>query len=85
MGVKDIMKAYFFKVRFDYGVGAYAVAASSVSTAEQMLDAWFKTYDWYGCEEKDIKISMIGMSDNFATVNGEIAEGEVVELALYIE
>ena len=84
MGVKDIMKAYFFRVRFDYGVGAYAVAASSVSTAEQMLDAWFKTYDWYGCEEKDIKISMIGMSDNFATVNGEIAEGEVVELACYI-
>ena len=49
-----------------------------------MLNAWFKTYDWYGCEEKDIKISMIGMSDNFATVNGEIAEGEVVELACYI-
>lgn len=87
MGVKDNMNTYILQVRIHYGYAVYAVAAQTLSAAQQMLVAWSVMESQYHIVDKfeDTKISLIGVCDNYCFMaNGElldITEGDVVELA----
>lgn len=83
MGVKDIMKAYIFKVHFHYSddVKMYVVSARSEDNAELvLLDNLYRKY--LQCAKCDTEL--VGVCDTFYfRSNGEsleLEEGDVVML-----